>query len=197
MFSRSTALEPGTVSTGSELRFRALGPADAGEYAARVGTDSARSFRERLSETTTCYAVESDDGIVHASWVTTQCAWTREVRAYFCVAGANAYVYESFTHPAARGRGVYPFALRRICEDLASRGIDALWVAVESSNQPSLRAVAKAGFEESFRLSYRRRLGRLRIELPHGVKTDTTATRVFKKTRIWLTGDGVSKQWKP
>jgi GNAT superfamily N-acetyltransferase len=186
----------GAIGPREDLRFRALVAGDADEYAARVGTDSAGTFRRRLSEGTACYGAELDGALVHASWVTTACAWTREVRAFFCVAGPSAYVYESFTHPDARGRGVYPFALAEICNDLAARSVETLWVAVESGNQPSLRAVAKAGFDERLRIGYRRRVGRLHVELPDEVKADTTVVRRRKKTRIWLTGDGASKQWK-
>jgi GNAT superfamily N-acetyltransferase len=179
------------------LELRILGPEDAAEYARRVGTDSATSFRRRLSSSTKCYAVDLGGLLVHSSWVTTACAWTREVNGFFCAGPASAYVFESFTHPDARGKGVYPFALDGICSAIAGEEIETLWVAVESSNEPSLRAVAKAGFDESFRIGYHRKAGRVVVAVPQEVKTDTTARRALKKRRIWLSGDGAEKQWKP
>ena len=197
VLSRPTRTGPVVASKTPGLELSVLGPHDADEYARVVGTDSPRSWRARLSDTTVCYAVRLDGGLVHTSWVTTGCAWTREVGASFCVSPPDAYVYESFTHPGARGKGIYPFALGGICKRLADRGVEVLWVAVESANVASLRAVAKAGFAESFRIAYRRRLGRLRVDLPQRVKTDTTAGLARKKRRVWLSGDGAEKQWKP
>src|SRR5918996_2532988 len=141
---------------------------DATRYAHDVGTDSAATFRSRLSETTNCFLVSSGDLIVHATWVTTTAAWTRELRTYVVPPAGDAYVYESFTRVEARGRGAYPFALLHISSLLAGSGLSRVWVAVETHNDPSLRAVAKAGFEEAFDVRYRRRLGRLHVDPPTG-----------------------------
>ena len=43
-----------------------------------------------------------------------------------------------------------------------------MWVAVEVDNIPSLKAVTKGGFEEAWRITYRRRLGILRVDAPRG-----------------------------
>lgn len=178
------------------LRLRPLVEGDAALYARAIGTDSPSTFRARLSETTRCYVVEDAERVLHASWVTTGCAWTRELRSFVCGGPDDAYVYESFTRADARGRGVYPFALNEICRALAASGVGRLWVAVEAHNAPSLRAVGKAGFERTFDISYARRLGRLSLLLPEGVKSDTPAGQRPKKRRIWLTRDGALPQWE-
>lgn len=190
---RSTgeALEP---SPPSELSLRRLGAPDAGLYARAIGTDSQATFRQRLSHTSGCYAVEHDGKILHASWVTTDCAWTRELRSHLCVGPGDAYVFESVTRADARGRGVYPFALRALCRALDGEGVDRLWVAVEAQNAPSLKAVAKAGFEKAFEISYARRLGRMTIELPAGVKTDSPVGPRRKKRCIYLSRDGATSR---
>jgi ribosomal protein S18 acetylase RimI-like enzyme len=175
---------------GTELRLRVLGPHDGDLYARAIGTDSPATFRGRLTDATACYVVEDEGLVLHASWVTTECAWTRELRAQVCVGPGDAYVYESFTRSDARGRGVYPFALGEICRALQGRGVARLWVAVEANNAPSLKAVGKAGFERAFEIRYERRLGRLTLELPDGVKTDTPATGMRKNRCIWLSRDG-------
>ena len=188
-----------TSATGAErpgegLRLRRLRQADATLYARAIGTDSPSTFATRLSRATRCYGVELDGRLVHASWVTTRCAWTRELRSLVCVGEGDAYVYESFTRGDARGRGVYPYALDQVCAVLAGEDVARLWVAVESHHDPSLRAVAKAGFERAFEISYERKLGKLTLHLPEGVKTDTHVTGGRKKRRIWLSGDGAGKQ---
>lgn len=165
----------GPRSSASGLEFREASEADAAGYARDIGTDSARTFVARLSESTRCFVVMDGDLMVHATWMTILGAWTRELSAYLRPPQGEAYVYESFTRAEARGRGVYPFALGEIAAWLGTRGIGRVWVAVEGDNPPSLRAVAKAGFEESFRISYRRRLGRLAIDPPGGPHPDAAA----------------------
>lgn len=146
------------------LVFRRADTADADLYARAIGTDSTATFRRRLTDTTHCFLVEADEGVLHSSWVTTSAAWTREIQAWVSPPPGDAYVYESFTAPAARGRGVYPFALAGICSWAAERGIVRVWVAVESGNAPSLKAITKAGFDRSYSVRYRRRLGRVTFE---------------------------------
>ena len=142
---------------------------DADRYASDIGTDSADTFTRRLSDATRCYVVVGSGGtFFHATWITTKAAWTRELRAYFRPPPGDAYVFESFTRADARGKGAYPFALREICRELSAEGVARVWVAVALDNIPSLKAVAKGGFEEAWRVTYRRRLGILRIDAPRG-----------------------------
>lgn len=140
---------------------------DAARFARDIGTDSERTFSARLSDPeTTCYLASLGNRIAHSSWVTTAAAWTREIRAYVMPQNGTAYVYESYTAPAERGKGAYPFLLSNLCRDLAQRGIAQLWVAVQASNPASQRAVAKVGFVDTARVAYRRRLGRLTVGPP-------------------------------
>ena len=148
--------------------FRRATAEDATAYARDIGTDSKESFEKRLSNDTRCYLVVMDGLIVHATWVTTSQAWTREVRRYFKPPLGEAYIYESFTRAEARGQGAYPFALGAIAEDLATEGIRRMWVGVEAGNTPSMKAVRKAGFETGFEITYKRRLGRLVVSRPRG-----------------------------
>ena len=156
------------------LRVRRADPADGPRYAADIGTDSASTFRRRLSRTTSCFVAELNGRLVHASWVTTSGAWTRELQLYVVPprggddGGGEAYVYESFTRAEARGKGAYPKVLRHIESWAAASGLTRLWVAVESSNSPSLRAIAKAGYSAGFELAFERRLGRLSRSDPEG-----------------------------
>jgi GNAT superfamily N-acetyltransferase len=194
---RPTAPAASPSSSDETLRVCRLSAVDAPAYADAIGTDSPSTFRARLSDASRCYGVELSGRLVHASWVTTDCAWTRELRAFICPPAGDAYVYESFTRDDARGRGVYPFALNGICAELHAEEIARLWVAVESHNAASLRAVDKAGFEPVLEISYRRRLGRLTVSVPDAVKSDSRATAGSKKHHIWLSGDGAQGQGKP
>jgi ribosomal protein S18 acetylase RimI-like enzyme len=142
-----------------ELRFAT--EADAKRYAHDIGTESPRTFARRLSQGTECFLVVSEGRALHATWITQSAAWTTELRRYVCPPEGDAYVYESFTRADARGRGLYPQALRAICAALEKRSVQRVWVGVENRNVPSLRAVTKAGFEEAVTIDHRRVLGRL------------------------------------
>lgn len=148
---------------GTGFALRAATVRDGPLYARRVATDSPRTFSARLSPETHCYLVFEGDALLHSSWVTTGAAWTREIGRHIVAPEGDAYVYESFTRPEARGRGVYPFALGAISALLARAGTRRLWVAVEVDNAPSIRAVTKGGFRFSYEVRYRRRWGRVRV----------------------------------
>lgn len=162
----------GTFAVRSDLTFRAASEDDASRYATDIATDSVRSFKFRLSAGTRCFIVERDDRLVHSTWATTAAAWTREVRSYLKPPPGDAYVYESYTRPEARGQGLYPFALTNICATLGSEGVARFWVAVEGDNPASIRAVTKAGFEPAWRLPHRRIIGVLRVGQPQGPRAD-------------------------
>lgn len=161
-----------------DASFRIAAPEDAAAYARDIATDSARTFRSRLSDETECYLVESRGRLLHASWVTTDSAWTLELDAFVSPPPGHAYIYESFTRPETRGRGIYPFALRNICADLAGRGIPRAWIAVEATNAPSARAISKAGFDVAFELPFHRRWGKVQVERAIGPRTEHAASFV-------------------
>jgi ribosomal protein S18 acetylase RimI-like enzyme len=159
------ALPVAPAAKWGDLSFSSATERDADDYARWIGTDSPRTFSARLSPDTRCYLVRHGERVVHATWVTTTASWLRELRRYFRVPEGDAYVYESFTRADARGMGVYPFALTEICAALDAEGAQRVWVGVEHSNAPSLRAITKAGFEPSFEVHYARRWGRIRVQL--------------------------------
>lgn len=158
----------GDATAQPPLEFRRAGPADGPGYERDIGTDSAWSFRRRLTTRTDCYLVLEGARILHASWTTTRSAWTSELHSYICPPPGDAYVYESYTRPETRGRGIYPFALRNMCADLAVRGIERIWVGVEDDNVPSIRAITKAGFEAALELPFERRWFRVRLKQADG-----------------------------
>ncbi len=166
------------------LNFRRARPDDGPRYARDIGTDSATTFATRLSDRTHCFVVEADDRLVHASWVTTAAAWTRELRAYLVPPMRDGYIYESFTRPDARGRGIYPFALRHIVTWGRTADVERLWVGVEEHNDPSIRAITKAGFREAFRLPYERKLGRLTVGHASGPMADLASDFVSLSRRL-------------
>ncbi|MGH2828596.1 MAG: GNAT family N-acetyltransferase [Actinomycetota bacterium] len=153
----------GPSPPSEDLRFQDATAADGARYARDIGTDSASTFSARLANDTHCFLVCSGEKVLHATWVTTRAAWTRELRGYFIVPPGDCYVYESFTRGDARGKGVYPFALKSICAWASTENLRRIWVGVEAGNGASLRAVGKAGFEPQLTITFRRNVGRLEV----------------------------------
>ncbi|MEA2498165.1 MAG: hypothetical protein QOH26_570 [Actinomycetota bacterium] len=165
------------------LTHRWAHPEDADRYARDIGTDSPSTFRSRLTRGTRCFLVESEGRFVHASWVTTEGSWAREIRAYLVPPPNDAYIYESFTRADARGRGIYPYALANILKSLHEEGIERAWIAVEEDNAASRRSIDKAGFTFAFAITYRRRWGRLRLEPPTGPDAAVGRSFIRHKSR--------------
>lgn len=153
----------GPPPPSEDLRFEAATANNGVRYARDIGADSASTFAARLTDDTHCFLVSSDGRILHATWVTTRAAWARELHGYFVVPPGDCYVYESFTRGDARGKGVYPFALKSICAWASAQDLRRVWVGVEATNAPSLRAVGKAGFEPELTITFRRNVGRLEV----------------------------------
>jgi GNAT superfamily N-acetyltransferase len=152
------------------MEIRELGPEDAPAYEKDIGTDPAPTVERRLAAPgASCWIARSADRIEHASWVETDAAWMGEAERLFVVPPGDAYIYESFTRPEVRGRGIYPAVLAAIAERLGARGLARLWIAAEATNAPSLSAIQKAGFTHAFEIGVRRRLGRVSVTMPAGV----------------------------
>jgi RimJ/RimL family protein N-acetyltransferase len=171
LFLVRSAEHVGTDDTS--LIFKQAEASDAELYARDIGTDSAATFQRRLTVGTRCFLVTDGGKLLHASWVATDRSWAREIRAYLVPPPGSEYVYESFTRADARGRGIYPFALKNIVSIAAKDGLEKVWIAVEADNEPSKKAISKAGFELAFEVSYRRRWGRLTIDAPTGPEAET------------------------
>jgi GNAT superfamily N-acetyltransferase len=154
--------------TRPELVFQEARPEDGERYARDIGTDSATTFRARLSSETHCFLVTLGEQVVHASWLTTAGVWTREIARFVAPPKGDAYVYESYTRPDARGRGIYPFALRSIEAWASGHGVGRLWIAVEDGNPSSRRAIDKAGFAMAFEVPFGRKWGRVTLQEPTG-----------------------------
>ena len=181
---RSTEEAPGPTSVG--LVVRRATPADADAYARDIATDSRFTFVGRIGDGTECYLALEGDRIVHATWVTTSAAWIGELGRYFVPEGGSAYVYESYTSPPARGRGIYPVVLRHIALALRDEGVRTLWIGVGADNAPSIRAIQKAGFTPAFDVSFEISWGR--IDVP--TVTGSRASEVEKMIRRRLPAKG-------
>jgi GNAT superfamily N-acetyltransferase len=163
----------GSPSELPALSIREARDEDAGAYERDIGTDLAATVRRRLATPgSSCWIAVRGNRIVHSSWVATRSAWMGEAGRFFVVPRGDAYIYESFTRPEMRGRGIYPAVLTTISSRLGARDIARLWIAAEATNHSSLRAIEKAGFARTFEIRVRTRAGRTEVTVPSGVEPE-------------------------
>ena len=142
-------------------------PDDARAFAQDIGTYDADAFRVRLSAENLCFLGIEDGRVLHSSWCSRGATWTEELGTYLAPPAHDAYVYESQTVPAARGRGIYPLVLGAIASDLHQEGVGQLWIGVESTNEASVRAIRKAGFLDVFSIGFEHEGDRVMWQAPH------------------------------
>jgi len=62
------------------------------------------------------------------------------------------YIGPCFTHPAYRGKGLYPYVLLKICEFLKEKGKDRAFICTKINNLASAQGIEKAGFRRIYEI---------------------------------------------
>lgn len=126
-----------------------LDAGDARRLEGRLPYRAVVPMEERLRAGDRCYAIPAPNGEVSSFvWV----ASGREMHVYELgdsvrVPESVAYLYDGFTFPEARGRGLISETVRGIVADLVGSATERCETWVARRNAPSLRAYGKAGFE--------------------------------------------------
>jgi len=61
----------------------------------------------------------------------------------------EGYIGPCYTYPDQRGKGIYPYVLLCICEELRKRGFNRALIDTKKSHTASIKGIEKAGFDES------------------------------------------------
>lgn len=111
-----------------------------------------------------CYTLVENDCLIHYGWLGFRQTKSRlsEVEQEFVYdEPENAVLYDFFTHPQARGRGLYQQALYQILHDVAAvPGIKKIYIMVLADNGPSRHVIEKVGFKYQGSLFRQRRFGK-------------------------------------
>lgn len=95
------------------------------------------------------YTVVRDNRLVHYGWLTERSAqsFITEVQHPYQYPPNSAVMWDFYTHPAYRGKGLYAQSLKQIMGDAAAKaGIDFIYIAVLADNFASRKAIERAGF---------------------------------------------------
>ncbi|MBS1809161.1 MAG: GNAT family N-acetyltransferase [Acidobacteria bacterium] len=119
---------------------------------------------QQLESEQHCYSLTENDCLVHYGWLglRQQKAKLSEVgQEYIFDEPENAVLYDFFTHPQARGRGLYQQALYQILHDVAELpDIKRIYIMVLADNAPSRHVIEKVGFTYESSLFRQKRLGK-------------------------------------
>lgn len=81
----------------------------------------------------------------------------------FALPQESAFLWDDYTHPSARGRGLHSTSLRRRIADAGNDGVAWAYISVRSDNVPSRRNIERAGFHHYRSIHTTRLLGRTTI----------------------------------
>jgi hypothetical protein len=101
----------------------------------------------RLGRGDRCFASQVAGRVVFRMWVSTDLLFIRRRSERLGALGRAAYVYDSFTDPAWRGRSIRGASLCWLADRMTGE-VDRIVLSVEADNLPSIRAAQKAGFRQ-------------------------------------------------
>ncbi len=121
------------------------------------------SARERLEEGQHAYSLVENGRLVYSGWLIhrQEESFFNEVEQSYRFLPNTAVVYDFYTHPGERGRGLHQAAMRQMLSDAAREdSVQQISVSVLADNGPWRHAIEKMGFRYATSVHYRRRFWR-------------------------------------
>jgi RimJ/RimL family protein N-acetyltransferase len=122
-------------------------------YRPAPGSPSRRSFLkeclDRIEAGETVFTIAHEGQLHHWGWLVEQqeVSSLTEVGIDLTLIHASATLYDFFTHPAARGRGLYKDSMRTMLAKLSGDGRTArVFIFVLADNVASIKAIEAVGF---------------------------------------------------
>ena len=129
-----------------DLEFEYLTPDGIGEYLQLRDDASAAEIERRLRAGHRCALARHRGELVSARWFTTEAAEIDYLELAFELPRGVAYLYDVYTSPAARGRGISGEARRSYEEELRRAGTRRLLGTFMPENTAGLGLVSGAGY---------------------------------------------------
>lgn len=128
------------------ILIRRMTPDDLPSISGLRNQECADRFRARMNNRKLGFVAEHNGRIVHYSWLSLENEYESWSGRWVRLAEQEAYVYDGYTAPDARGKGVYPAILCHIQEYLRRMNIRTLWIMIGRKNHASLQSARRAGF---------------------------------------------------
>ena len=122
---------------------------------ARLGGPWSPSEAEkRLADGQRCFAAREGEEVVSARWIVSGRAYVSYVDSWLDLEPGERYLYESFTHPSRRGRGISPALGTRLARQLAAEGCTRVLSAALPESRPAMRSWQKVGYRPVGHIGY-------------------------------------------
>jgi len=124
-----------------------------------------REAMDRLEEGGHAYTFVENGRLVHYGWLVErqQQAAIAEIGQVFEMPPGSAVLYNFYTHPEHRGKGLYQRSLAQMAYDAANiPGTQYVYIGALKENAVSCHVIEKAGFQYQQSLFQTRRLGSLK-----------------------------------
>jgi len=133
---------PSVVPPGVEVRV-ADQPLAAGDVGARWHPQAA----ERLRDGQACAIAHHETEVVAYCWLACTPVWVGEIGHTVVPGPEDVYLYDAFTMPGWRGRGLFSAVISPLLALARSRRRSRALIFVGAGNRASRRAIERAGFE--------------------------------------------------
>jgi ribosomal protein S18 acetylase RimI-like enzyme len=138
-------------------------------------------IERRLSDGGRVWLVRSRDELAFSCWTFARSTPTIAATGGWLELPEGVVCLEdSITAPAYRGRSIAPAAWAALADRLGSEA-STIVTKVETHNEPSIRAVEKAGFRQIARMEYRRIGGAERVRVAPLVAGDSVAAELARR----------------
>jgi hypothetical protein len=164
IYERTLTTEHLDLDQGMEWReFRA-------EDLRRLGYFKIQQFPEmierRLKQGAICHGLLLDGRLANLGW--TQLGELELDSGAVLRDPTMGAIFDCYTVPEYRGRGLYPKSLIGMMQKLREAGAKKAWIGVDPDNLASIRGIEKAGFGERFLFLRRRVVGLTRFKRDSG-----------------------------
>ena len=147
---------PPMCSARVEVGFEEVGAGEIDDLAVAMNLPSSEAIRQRLQGNRRCFILKVDDRIATYGWVTYGVEVVGELERKFYLHDDEAYIWDCGTVPAWRGQRCFSALLSHIIYRLHHEVVPRIWIGASRQNQPSIRALANAGFKSVVDVTYRR-----------------------------------------
>jgi CelD/BcsL family acetyltransferase involved in cellulose biosynthesis/RimJ/RimL family protein N-acetyltransferase len=136
------------------------------------------SCMKRVESGEHVYSVSRDQKLVHFGWMIygQERGFMSEVGQHLDYPEKSVVLYDFYTHPCARGEGLYGKNLRKMLHDISARGgFKKAIITVKADNIASRKVIERTGFRPYLRMTRQVRFGHVmtaRHDVPAGETPD-------------------------
>lgn len=102
---------------------------------------SGPELKERFQRGDYCFAVMSDRSVIHTRWVSIKGGWIPELGAEVILRSGEAYMYDCYTQPLMRGRGIDRAAQEFVFRALRDWGFTRTYAYVRCDHPKRMMSV--------------------------------------------------------